>query len=173
MKYLLVCSFLGFLLLFFATSDVTTELFKPEQEVFKNPLDLILGEKVLDNGTLRKDNFDSILQIKASFLSDSSEIYKIEQLNANLFLLVRKKSYFNTRNYSLFVKIKGNTIVNYYSTTDFSANSKNTVLSGNRIYLLSNDFNSGSSNWKSSYMVRLTCFDLDFNEIWRTTFYSN
>ena len=165
MKTLLVSSFFGFMLLFLTTSDFSKELFTPEKEVLENPLDRILGEKLLDDGTLRKDNFDSILHIRASYLRDSSEIYKIQKLSEHVFLLIRKRCFLNTRNYSLFVKTEGDKIVSYHRIPDFGVNSA--LVSNKRIYFICDDNNSNSRFRKPSYYVGIACLDSNFDEMWK------
>jgi hypothetical protein len=165
MKYFLVSSFFGFILLFLTTSDVAEKLITPKKEVLPNPLDRILGEKIVDNVTLRKGNFDSILHIKASFLNDTSGLYTIQKLSSELFLLVRKRYFHNTRNYSLFVKTNGNKITSCYPLNDFSV--KDALVSGKKIYFISDDRESMDRFWKPTYSVKITCLDLNFQGIWQ------
>lgn len=171
MKYLLVGSFLGFILLFLTTSDFEEKESAPKKDICSNPLDLILGEKVLEDGTLRKDNFDSVLNIKSTFLKDSSKIYKVQELSKDLFLLIRKRTFLNTQNYSFFVKTKEDRIVSYYVVKDFGVS--NALVSDKRIYFICDDNNSNSQFRKPGYIVGIACLDSNFKEIWKTFSCSN
>ncbi|TSJ46696.1 hypothetical protein [Fluviicola chungangensis] len=166
MKYLFVSSFFGFMLLFLATSDFAKEFFTSDKEAFENPLDAILGEKKLDSGNLRRNNFDSILKLNASTLKDSSALYQIRKLRKNLFLLTRKKFFYNNKKYSLFVKTLGDQIVSYHAVNDFAI--RGAVSLENRIYFMGDDFTGISNDWQSSYIVKITCLNLDFKEQWST-----
>lgn len=166
MKYLFVSSFFGFILLFLTTSDFAKELFTPRKEIFENPLDRILGEKKLDNGNLRQNNFDSILKINASTLKDSSELYKIRKLRKNVFLLTRKKFFYNNKKYSLFVKTQGDQIVSYHAVNDFVV--RGAVSLENRIYFMGDDYKGITDDWQSSYALKINCLNLNFEGEWST-----
>lgn len=164
MRTLLVSSFFGFILLYLTTSDFAKELVTPEKEVFENPLDRILGEKKLENGTVRPDNFDSILKIKASFLKDSSGLYTIKALKKDLFLVSRKKFFNDNRFYSLFVKTKGDLIVFYHAINDFTV--KDAIYADNKIYLIGDEYTQTVHSWKATLTLKITCLDLNFKEVW-------
>ncbi len=171
MKYLLVSSFFGFMLLYafegyFDKKNPVVQYFPKEKQIVLNPLDTILGEKKLDDGSLRKDNFRSILQIKASFLKDLSELYHIREITKDLFLLTRKKFYYDNRSYSLFVKTKGNKIVFYQAISDFMVRSA--IYSDQRIFFISDDYSEIASPWRPTYTVRIICCDLKFHQVWQT-----
>ena len=129
-----------------------------------NPLDQILGEKIMDDGTLRKDNFDSILHLKAQFLKDSSELYSLQEMTKDVFLLTRKKFFNNNKRYSLFVKTKGDRIVFYHAVKDFEI--KGALYSENRIYFIGNDYTGITNDWQSTYVTKINCVDLSFKEEW-------
>lgn len=164
MKTLLVSSFFGFILLFLTTSDYAKELFTPAREVFENPLDCILGEKKLDDGSLREDNFDSILKINASFLKDSSELYEIKKLRKDLFLLTRKAFFNQNRFYSIFLKTKGDKIVFYQVTNDFTV--KDAFYSNQKIYFIGDEYTETTNSWNATSTLRIACVDLNFNKKW-------
>ncbi len=171
MKTLLVSSFFGFILLYslngyFDKKFPVTDFIPKGKQIVLNPLDAILGEKKMDDGTLRKDNFQSILQLKASFLKDSSELYEIRKLKKDLFLLNRKRFFENNRGYSLFVKTKGNRIVLYHVINDLAI--RDAIFSENRIYFIGDDYKGITSPSQSTYAVKITCVDLNFQEEWST-----
>lgn len=169
MKNLFVCSFFGVVLLFTINEFnkdrfVVTNFFSKGKTIVLNPLDAILGEKLLDDGSLRKDNFQSILQLKASCLKDSSGLYAIKEMTKDVFLLTRKKFFNNNKGYSLFVKTKGDRIVFYHAVKDFLI--KGALYSENRIYFIGNDYTGITSQSQSSYAVKINCVDLSFKEEW-------
>lgn len=102
MKYFLVSSFFGFILLYsfdgyFDKKFPVTDFIPKGRQFTVNPIDGILGEKKMDDGSIRKDNFETILKITLSFLKDSSELYKIKELDKDLFLVTRKRFFENNR----------------------------------------------------------------------------
>lgn len=170
MKHLFFCSFLGFILLFVASSYFEKE-FVPGKEVntnssqiFNNPLDQILGEKKLDDGSIRKDNFDSILKIPSKFLLDSSELYSIKRLNNNLYLLKRKKFFLNNRYYSLVVKTKSSHISAVFPFVDHAI--VDGLIEKDTLYLLCGDYSEQSYPWKQDYMIQIIGYDNNLNEFW-------
>lgn len=172
LKNLLVCSILGLVLLVAANESFKNEFpvtpFLPRaKQVTANPLDAILGEKMLDDGTLRKDNFRSVLQLKASFLRDSSDLYAVWEVTKDVFVLTRKNFYFNNRKYSLFVKTRGNQIVAYHPLNDFQV--RDAVYSDGKIYFIGDDYTEIASPWRPKYAVKIGCFDPDFREQWNTS----
>lgn len=169
MKYLLVSSFFGFILLVsldhYSDKKLPVTDFIPKgKQIVLNPLDVILGEKKMDDGSFRKDNFESILEIKASFLKDSSQFYAVHELTKQLFLLTRKQFYDNNRGYSLFVKTNADRIVSYHVVNDFAIN--DAVFSDNRIYFIGNDRTGIMNSSQSTYAVKINCVDLNFKEEW-------
>lgn len=169
MKNLLFCSFLGTVLLFLLNEFnkdriFVMDFFPKGKAIVLNPLDGVLGEKKMDNGSVRKDNFQSILQLKASCLEDSSGLYVIQKMTKGVFLLNRKKFFNNNRRYSLFVKTDGNRIVSYHVVNDFVV--KGAVSSENRIYFMGDDYTGITSDWQSTYAVKIKCVDLNFKEEW-------
>ena len=171
MKYLLVSSFFGFILLvslnsYFDEKLQVTDFIPKGKLLVLSPLDVILGEKKMDDGSFRKDNFQSILQLKASYLKDSSQLYKVQPLTKDLFLLTRKKFYYNNRSYSLFVKTRGDRIVFCHPIIGFPI--KGVVYSDEKIYFIGDDYSEIPNPWKPSYSVKITCVDLNFMELWKT-----
>lgn len=175
MRNVLVSSFFGFILLYalngYFDRKIPVAEVLPKTPAILNPIDTILGEKVLEDGTLRKDNFQSILKLKAGFLSDSSELYRVQELTKDLFLLTRKKFYQNNRSYSLFVKIKGDQIVCCQAVNDFPV--RGAVYSDQRIYFIGDDYCEIISPWKPTYTVKITCVDLDFRNLWNISSITN
>jgi hypothetical protein len=171
MKNVLVSSFLGFILLYsldgyFDKKVPVVNFFPTTDGIILNPLDAILGEKVLDDGSVRKDNFQSVLRLKASFLKDSSELYNIQPLMKDVYVLTRKKFFDKNKKYSLFVKTQGDRIISYHAVRDFAI--RGAVSSANRIYFIGDDYTGISGDWQSSYIVKITCLNLDFKDEWST-----
>lgn len=177
MRNLLICSFLGAVLLYVLLHDTgakkkrTLVRLPGNPGIVLNPLDAILGEKKRDDGTFRDSNFDSILRIKASFLRDSSVLYQVQQLTEKVFLLTRKKFFYNNRGYSLFVKTQGDTIVSCCPVLDFQV--RKALYSDRRIYFIADDYSEIASPWKPTYTVKIACLNLDFQEQWKTSSQSN
>lgn len=172
MRNLLICSFLGAALLYAILHVPGKEKrwvavhFPGNPGLVLNPLDAILGEKRLDDGTFRKANFDSILRIRASFLKDSSELYTVREITENVFLLTRKKFYYDNRCYSLLVKTSGDSIFAFHVISDFPV--KGAVYADEKIYTISDDYDEIPSPWHATYTVKVTCYDLHFREQWVT-----
>lgn len=171
MKNLLFCSFLGTVLLFLLNEFnkdriFVMDFFPKGKAIILNPLDGVLGDKKMDNGSVRKDNFQSILQLKASCLEDSSGLYVIQKMTKDVFLLNRKKFFNNNRRYSLFVKTDGNRIVSYHAVNDLVINGA--VFSENRIYFIGDDYTGITSELQSTYAVKINCMNLNFKKEWST-----
>jgi hypothetical protein len=171
MKTLLVSSFFGFILLYsfdgyFDKKFPVADFIPKGRQFTVNPIDGILGEKKMDDGSIRKDNFETILKITPSFLKDSSELYKIKELDKDLFLVTRKRFFENNRGYSLFVKTEGNRIVRYHAINDLAI--RDALFSENKIYFIGDDYRGISSPSQSTYAVKITCVDLNFQEEWST-----
>jgi hypothetical protein len=169
MKNVLVSSFFGFILLYSFNGYLdkrspVTDFIPQGKQLVLNPLDAILGEKKLYDGSIRKDNFQTILKIKSSFLKDSSELYNIKELKKDLFLLARKKFYENNKGYSLFVKTKGNRIIFYYAINDLAI--RDALFSENKIYFIGDDYSGIISPSQSTYAIKINCVDLNFKEEW-------
>lgn len=172
MKNVLVSSFFGFILLYsfdgyFDKKVPVTNLLPEIDLITLNPLDAILGEKKMDDGTFRNDNFQAILKIKASFLKDSSKLYRIQSITKDLFLLTRKAFYYNNRSYSLFVKTLGEHITFCHPVIDFPI--KGVLYSNQKIYLISDDYSEIAKPWRPTYTVKISCIDSNFNELWTTS----
>nr|WP_294861181.1 hypothetical protein [uncultured Fluviicola sp.] len=171
MKNLLVSSFLGFMLLYllngyFDKNFPIVQFIPKGKQIVLNPLDGILGEKKLDDGSIRPSNFDLILKIKASFLSDSSELYEVKKLKEGLFLVARKRFFDNNRGYSLFLKTEGDRIVFYHAINDLAIISA--LFSENKIYFIGDDRRGITNPSQSTYAVKINCVNLNFKEEWRT-----
>lgn len=169
MKNFLVSSFFGFILLYsfdeyFDKKIPVVDYLPKTHGIILNPLDVILGDKKLDDGSIRKDNFQDILRLKASFLKDSSALYRVQQLKKDLFLLTRKKFYYNNRNYSLVIKTKENRIIVCYPVKDFLI--KGALLSEDKMYWIGDDYDEIAKPWRSTYTVKVSCMDLDLHEQW-------
>ena len=171
MKNVLVSSFLGFILLYsfdeyFDKKIPVVDYLPKTHGIILNPLDAILGDKKLEDGSIRRNNFDSIPKIKASYLKDSSQLYHVQELTKNTFFLKRKKFFIDNKRYALLVKTQGDRIVSYYAVNDFEING--VVSSGNKIYFVGNDYTGISNEWQSTYAVKIKCMNLNFQEEWST-----
>lgn len=163
MKNLIVCSFFGTALLFMLNEFNKDRLsvvdaFPKGKCIVLNPLDAVFGEKLLDDGSLRKDNFDVIRSISAKFLTDSSAVYRIQKLNRSTFLLNQRVAFRQASTYSLLVKIETDRIVSYHAITNFYV--KSVVQKEEKFYLLCDDYREGR------YQLKLICLDDSLNEKW-------
>lgn len=153
MKNLIVCSFLGTTLLIMLNElnkdrFSVMNFFPKGKQIVLNPLD----------GSFRKGNFDALYSISPKFLSDSSSVYRIRQLNESTFLLNQRAILGSESSYSLLLKVEADKIVYYCVIADFYV--KSVVQKKERLYLLCDDFREGS------YRLKLNCLDDSFNEIW-------
>lgn len=138
-----------------------------QPQLTKNPLDRILGELWRNDGTIRKNNFDSILHIPAKHLTDSSEHYNIQQLRPNTFLLKRKKFYLDNRNYSLIVETKNKRIVAVHPFNDLVI--QDAVYADNQLFILQGDYTEIASHWRPSYSIKISCLDANLQELWNVS----
>lgn len=171
---LLLTSTIATVLLFLVSHRFTTETAKPVEKPHisvENPIDRILGEHWYDNGTLRKDNFDSILHISATHLLDSSEHYKITELRKNLFLLKRKKFYLDNRRYSLIVETKQKQILSVHSFVDLDV--KDALWVDDNLFIIQGDYTEIASPWKPAYRIKISCLDSSFRELWNISSVQN
>lgn len=166
-KFLILSSSAG-ILLFLTTFRFETE---PYEEVPKiqitNPIDRILGEHYYDNGSVRPNNFDSILCIPAKYLSDSSGHYKVTKLRSGLFLLKRKQFYYDNRQYSLIIETRQKRIVNVHPFVDLAI--QDARYKNGELYLLQGDYTEIASHWRPTYSIKISCLDSNFRELWNVS----
>jgi len=143
----------------------------PKKPIIENPIDHILGEHFYDNGTIRKDNFDSILNISAKHLLDSSEHYKVTELKKNLFLLKRKKFYIDNRRYSLIIETKEKRICRVHPFVDLDI--RDALCIDDRLYLIQGDYTEIASHWRPGYGIKISCLDSNFTELWNISSIQN
>jgi hypothetical protein len=150
-KYLLVIListlFLVALTHFIPSSSLKTEIHAAEvrPNPILNPIDCIHGDKWLENNTIRTNNFDSILAIPALHLKSPSELYLIQPLPNQYFLLTRKKFFHQNRRYSLIVKVEDNRIIQLKSFVDFDI--RKLVVHNNKYYVLQGDYSELDNHW--------------------------
>lgn len=169
MKNVLVSSFFGFILLYSFNGYLdkrspVTDFIPQGKQLFLNPLDAILGDKRMDDGSLRKDNFQMIRKLRVSCLKDSSRFYSVRKLTDHLFLVTRRQFYFNNRRYSLFLRTKGDRIVFCHVINDFPI--RRAIYSDGKIYFVSDDYTEIASPWRPTYTIRIVCCDPDFKKMW-------
>lgn len=136
----------------------------PKQE--SNPLDLIMGDKLLSKSPLkiRTNNFKNLVGIPESSLKKNSILYKTEEIKENTFCINQNKSYKQARRFSLIAKTKNEFINEYIVINDFSVmdflkdRNSFTILCGNH-----NDFN---EYWKTNNDIKVIKYDNSLNIIW-------
>ena len=82
-----------------------------------NPLDLILGEKILDYKTkeIRPDNFEDFLNLKrGNFTLLKSDIYNVTAIEDSILILTQSKTYLDAQKYSVIVKLNGENVFDYH-----------------------------------------------------------
>ncbi len=129
-----------------------------------NPIDYIIGDKWLDNNTLRPNNFDSILAISADHLNLPSELYTIKALSNHYYLLTRKKFFPNNRRYSLIVQVQNQRIVDVIAFGDYDI--RNIATHENKHYILQGDYSELSNHWGYEYVLKISCFNQEFESLW-------
>lgn len=137
-----------------------------KENIQTSPLDTILGEKILnaETGEKRKDNFESLLNMKKQVLQIESSLYNIKQIDANHFILSQKKDYAEARNFNILIKTDDSIVKSYYVTNDFHISDIKQD-SANWIILLS-DFYQTNTYWKSEQQIKIIKLDSDFNLLW-------
>jgi hypothetical protein len=137
-----------------------------KENIQTSPLDTILGEKILnaETGEKRKDNFESLLNMKKQVFQIESSLYNIKQIDANHFILSQKKDYAEARNFNILIKTDDSIVKSYYVTNDFHISDIKQD-SGNWILLLS-DFYQTNTYWKSKQQIKIIKLDSDFNQVW-------
>jgi hypothetical protein len=168
MKSAIVVMFLG--LLCFQSCELKTE---DENEITSetihifNPLDTILGDKVLnaEKEQFRYDNFSSLLFLEEKHLNLPSELYVIENLDSNTYRLKQKTSYSEARNFSMLISTHLGKIKQYHIFNDFLIGD----IQKDKDYwlVLLSDYDQHNTFWRSNQQIHIVKMDFNFNEIWR------
>lgn len=139
----------------------------------QSPLDTILGDKVLnaETGEIRTNNFVNLIGITTKQLELESELYGIEKIDQNHFIIKQKKRYSEARQFDILLKTNENEVTDFIAFNDFLVSDlKRDSLSW---ILLLSDFHQTNNYWKSKQQIRALKLDSDFNEVWNYTRSSN
>lgn len=122
---------------------------------------------MLDNDSIRPANFDQILNLSTKHLKHESDVYIIQKLNPEFYLLNQKKNVAAARPYSLLLKTNGTHITAFKAIDGY--NVKKAMIKKNMIYVLGDDFKQGRTAWKPKCNILVCSFDLDLKEQWSYT----
>lgn len=137
-----------------------------ETEKSVNPLDSILGEKIINEETrdLQEENFSVLKNISRKNLESHSSNYDVESVSEDFYVLNQHKFYSQARLFSILLKIDNKKTVAYLVKKDFKIidhfkdKEGLTVLYGN----FGNRYKQGERNNE----VELIRFDNELNEVW-------
>lgn len=132
----------------------------------KNPIDTIVGDKILhqSTGKIRSNNFSSLIGLDKKYLQRPSLLYEAKEIYPNYFILRQKKNYSLARHFNMLIATDEQKITKFLAFEDF------TVVdikrdSSSWIVLLS-DFNQTNAHWKSKQQIRIEKIDADFQKVW-------
>lgn len=132
-----------------------------------NPLDTILGDKVLhvDPPIIRSNNLDRLKGLPITLLEQSSLLYSTTKLNDTLWLLHQQKSYAEARSFTVLLKSKQGLIADLHIVHDHRVRSWS--VSDNDILLFSDDAENHNTYWKKENNILVMDLDGAFRERWR------
>lgn len=131
-----------------------------------NPLDSILGEKILSSNPdkKREANFSKLYSISEDNLKQSSKLYDAFQLGAEYYVINQKKMYSEARLFSLLVQVKNNKIINYKAINDFKIVDQ--INDSNGLTILLDNFENQNNYWKTNNEIQIIQFDKELNQKW-------
>ncbi|GEM_PF-1609785 len=160
---------LSLLLLFSCSTDVKNDsktVDSPSTIEIVNPLDTILGDKMIDvkTGNIRPNNFHMLAKIPINVFYKPSKLYNIKKIDKDIFLVQQKKSYRDARLFYLLIKIGKYFSTNYYVINDFYVIDFQKV-KDDLVLLLSN-LGNYNAHWKVENEIKILKLSQDFNEEW-------
>lgn len=160
---------LSLLLLFSCSSGIKNDskaVISPSIIEIVNPLDTILGDKMIDakTGNIRPNNFHMLTKIPINVFYKPSKLYNIKKIDKDLFLVQQKKSYRDARLFYLLIKVGKNFPTNYYVINDFYVIDFQKV-KDDLVLLLSN-LGNYNAHWKVDNEIKILKLNQDFNEQW-------
>lgn len=129
-------------------------------------LDTILGDKLIefDSNKIRKNNFESLLNLQIAELNKTSNIYTVKQLNKQFYLIQQIKNYELARKFSLLVKSDGKKIIDFRVFNDLII--QDIKREGDYWIVVLSDYMNRNPHWKTKYQFCVLKLDDAFNEIW-------
>ena len=139
----------------------------PDTAYQENPLDLVLGDKVINEALseFRENNYSDFTQVSKKDLGQHSLLYNVASMGDGFFAINQKKQYSHARRFSGILqsgreKVKKYVVVNDFEIIDQQRDTEGmTVLYGN--------FGNVNTFWKTNNEVRLIRYDHELNEVWR------
>ncbi|MBI1286951.1 MAG: hypothetical protein GC178_05170 [Flavobacteriales bacterium] len=134
-----------------------------------NPLDLILGDKLLElgSGEIRENNFQDVLTLSKQNLSDSSSLYDVYTEDSVFYFVNQRKMYSAARLFSMVLKVEGQNVAKFRAVDDFKVADMSSDTKG--VTVLFGNFGFYGEHWKTDNEVQLVRFDNNLNEVWRYT----
>jgi hypothetical protein len=131
-----------------------------------NPLDSIVGEKLVDesSGAIRKDNFSDFLDISKQNLIQKTKLFDVSKISSHFYSINQSKTYKTARSFSVILKIKNDSICKYYVKNDFQIIDH--IKHSKGLTSLFGNFGNYSRHWKTNNEIELIRFDNNLNQLW-------
>ena len=138
-----------------------------------NPLDLILGDKMIDEKTkaIRSNNFENLLALTRFDLEKHSELYSLKNLADDFTLLTQKKTYSEARNFDIILKLEKESVSKYFVLNDSRIEGE--YQDSSTLYILTGDIENHNVYWKTENKICLLKFDDQLNQFSKYTAKSN
>ncbi|MGB0869914.1 MAG: hypothetical protein ACPGSD_09975 [Flavobacteriales bacterium] len=166
-KYKKVLYVIFTILLIYSCSNSSNDI---EQKIINtsiiNPLDKILGEKLLNDSTkeIRAGNFESLKNLTKKNIQEESLLYKLSEIKKGYYKLNQKKFYSNARLFSAILKVDSERVVNYRIESDFKIVDES--YDTKAIYLLKGNFGYNNKFWKINSEIQLVKLDHYLNQLY-------
>lgn len=148
------------------TVDEHTGLSEANKEEFVHPLDLILGDKVIDpdSGETRPNNFEDLIGFREQDIASGSVLYDALKINDSLYILDQTKTYTEARAFSLVLKVRDSLVTDYFVLHDQRVVTWH--ITKEKMTFLCDDSRNHNLHWKSTNNLLLVHLDASFNELW-------
>lgn len=140
-----------------------------EQELPDHPLDMIVGDKVLDpiTGDIRPNNFKDLIGLPERDVAMATKLYESSKLNDSLYVLTQAKSYTEARAFSLLLKVRDSLVTDYFVLNDHRLSYTSIHIDENGLLLLCDDSWNNNLHWKRQDNILVISLDAHFGERWR------
>lgn len=144
-------------------NPVLQNLIKP------NPIDTILGDKLLDFDSLliRENNFQSFYGVTKENLNSASKLYELEIKGDKLYILNQVKAYTEARLFSAVLALENDAVSNYLIFEDYKI--KDAFWDGTYLYVLLGNFENYNTYWKSENKITLLKLSQELDILWTYT----
>lgn len=138
----------------------------PVKAQINNPLDLILGEKLLNesSGDTRQNNFSDFFNISRENLIQESDLYSVTSLDKGFFIINQKRTYLSARSFSVLLKTEDKHIVKYHVMNDFQIIDQ--FQNDSTLFILYGNFGNYSEYWETNNDIQFTKFDKNLEPKW-------